>query len=226
MGRARDERALLADVIEAAGPEHPTLCEGWDSYDLLAHVVTRERVPKAGPGLVISRLHGMTERAEKATRAAHSFSELLAIFRSGPPRWQPTRLGPIDDATNLVEFFIHSEDVRRAPQHASEGAAGVLAPRELTPELRETLWASARRIARVAYRRVPGGVVLERTDVSGARSPAASRVVARKGEPAVVLSGPAAELLLYGYGRRTGAQVKISGDADLVAALTTARLGL
>ncbi|ONH22087.1 TIGR03085 family metal-binding protein [Pseudofrankia asymbiotica] len=226
MGRARDERALLADVIEAAGPEHPTLCEGWDSYDLLAHVVTRERVPKAGPGLVVPRLHGMTERAEKATRARHSFSELLAIFRSGPPRWQPTRIGPIDNATNLVEFYIHGEDVRRAPKGVPEGAAGVLAARELAPELRETLWAGARRFARVAYRRVPGGVVLERTDGPGAENPGASRVVARKGEPAVVLSGPAAELLLYGYGRRVGAQVEISGDQDLVAALSEARLGL
>jgi uncharacterized protein (TIGR03085 family) len=226
MGRARDERALLADVIEAAGPAHPTLCEGWDAYDLLAHVVTRERVLRAGAGLMIPKLHGITERAEQATRARHSFAELLTIFRSGAPRWQPTRLGPLDDATNLVEFYIHGEDVRRAPTGADEGAGGVLAARPLSPELRETLWTGARRFARLAYRRVPGGVILERTDAPAAGDPAAARAVARKGEPSVTLSGPASELLLYGYGRRTGAQVEISGDPALAEALATARLGL
>ncbi|MBL7499632.1 TIGR03085 family protein [Frankia sp. CNm7] len=232
MGRARDERALLADVIEAAGPGHPTLCEGWDTYDLVAHLVTRERVLKAGPGLVIPKLHGVTERAERATREKHTFPELVEIFRSGPPRWQPSRLGAFDDATNLIEFFIHAEDVRRAPaQPPGEaaagpggtstpgGAVGALGPRELSPELREKLWAAARRFARVAYRRVPFGVLLERTDGPG-------QTVARKGDPAVTLIGTAADLLLYGYGRRAGAQVKIIGDPDLVAALATARLGL
>ena len=29
---AKDERARLAEVLEAAGPDHPTLCEGWDTH--------------------------------------------------------------------------------------------------------------------------------------------------------------------------------------------------
>jgi len=213
MGSARDERALLADVIEAAGPDHPTLCEGWDTYRLVAHLVTRERVPKAGPGLIIPRLHGITERAEQATRASRSFPELVATFRSGPPAWQPSRIGPLDNATNLVEFFVHGEDVRRA------GPPGTLAAREPDPETREALWASARRMARLAYRRVPFGLVLQRTDGPG-------RAVARKGEPAVTLAGPAAELLLYGFGRRSAARVDLTGDPDLIATLGKTRLGL
>jgi uncharacterized protein (TIGR03085 family) len=212
MGSARDERALLADVIEAAGPDQPTLCEGWDAYDLVAHLVTRERVPKAAPGLIIPKLHGITERAEKATRAGHSFAELLATFRSGPPAWQPSRIPAFDNATNLVEFFVHGEDVRR-------GGTTPAAPRELSPELTDTLWASVRRMARLAYRRAPSGLVLQRTDGPG-------RVVARKGEPAVTLAGPAAEILLYAFGRRSAARVEITGDPALVATLAATPVGL
>src|SRR3954466_12386279 len=36
---AKRERLLLADLLEAVGPEAPTLCEGWNSRDLAAHVV-------------------------------------------------------------------------------------------------------------------------------------------------------------------------------------------
>jgi len=212
MGSARDERALLADTIEAAGPDHPTLCEGWDAYDLLAHLVTREHVPKAGPGLLIPRLHGITERAERATRAAHPFPELLATFRAGPARWQPSRIRAFDDATNTVEFFVHGEDVRRA------GPAGT-PPRDLEPRLRDALWASVRRMSRLAYRRVPSGLVLERADGPG-------RVVARKGDPAVTLFGPAAEILLHSFGRRTAAHVEITGDPGLVEAFRQAPTGL
>ncbi|WP_041259818.1 TIGR03085 family metal-binding protein [Pseudofrankia inefficax] len=227
MGSARDERALLADVIEAAGPDHPTLCEGWDTYDLVAHLVTRERVPKASPGLIIPRLHGITERAEKATRTARPFPELLTVFRSGPPAWQPSRIRAFDDATNLVEFFVHGEDVRRG------GAPGAVPARELSPELREKLWASVRRMARLSYRRVPFGLVLERTDslertdgTASSVSSGPSRVVARKGEPAVTLRGPAAELLLYGFGRRAAAQIEVTGDPGLIATLEKTPLGL
>ncbi|WP_238437059.1 MULTISPECIES: TIGR03085 family metal-binding protein [unclassified Frankia] len=221
MGSARDERALLADVIEAAGPDHPTLCEGWDTYDLVAHLVTRERVPKASPGLIIPKLHGITERAEKATRTARTFPELLTVFRSGAPAWQPSRIRAFDDATNLVEFFVHGEDVRRG------GAPEAVPARQLSPELREKLWASVRRMARLSYRRVPFGLVLGRTDST--TSPVASgpsRVVARKGEPAVTLRGPAAELLLYGFGRRSAAQIEVTGDPALIATLEKTPLGL
>ncbi len=111
---ARVQRQALADLLGEYGPAHPTLCAGWTNHDLAAHLVTRERSPWAAPGLVIGRLHGLTERAERATMRAHPYPDLIEIFRAGPPRWHPTRFGPLDDATNLVEFFIHAEDIRRS----------------------------------------------------------------------------------------------------------------
>ena len=43
---AKRERLLLADLLEAEGPEAPTLCEGWSTRDLAAHLIVRERRPE------------------------------------------------------------------------------------------------------------------------------------------------------------------------------------
>lgn len=40
---AREERAALAALLEDSGPDGPTLCEGWLTRDLAAHLVLRER---------------------------------------------------------------------------------------------------------------------------------------------------------------------------------------
>ena len=53
---AKRERLLLADLLETAGPDAPTLCEGWQTRDLAAHVVVRERRPDAVGGLLIKQL--------------------------------------------------------------------------------------------------------------------------------------------------------------------------
>ncbi len=36
------ERAALCDTLERFGPDAPTLCEGWQTIDLAAHLVARE----------------------------------------------------------------------------------------------------------------------------------------------------------------------------------------
>ena len=38
MSLARTERAALADLFEQVGPDQPTLCEGWQTLDLLIHL--------------------------------------------------------------------------------------------------------------------------------------------------------------------------------------------
>src|SRR5258706_5048708 len=49
---ARAERHALADTLLAAGPDAPTLCEGWATRDLAAHLVLRERRPDAAAGIL------------------------------------------------------------------------------------------------------------------------------------------------------------------------------
>jgi uncharacterized protein (TIGR03085 family) len=208
---ARAARQALAELLDERGPGHPTLCAGWTNHDLAAHLVTRERVPWAAPGLVISRLHGLTERAERATMRAHSYPELVEIFRAGPPWWQPTRFGPIDDATNLIEFFVHAEDIRRA------GVDEV--PRELDAATRDGMWAALRLVGLAGFRRAGVGVVAERVDRPGRRT-------LRAGSPAVEIVGLPEEIVLYAFGRRAVAQVELRGDGAEVERLREAPVGL
>jgi uncharacterized protein (TIGR03085 family) len=204
---ARAERAGLADVLREVGPVAPTLCAGWVARDLAAHLVTRERVPQAAPGLVIPRLHGITERAEQATARAHTFSELVERFRHGPPWWNPVRLGLFDDATNFVEFFVHHEDVRRASPD--------LPRREPQPPVRDRLWSTLRLAGAVRLLRARAGVVAERTDAPG-------RITLHRGSPELVIIGAPEDILLYVYGRREAARVDVRGDADALGGLCTA----
>src|SRR5205085_2871402 len=44
---AQRERHALADLFNAVGPDAPTLCAGWSTRDLAAHLVLREGHPAA-----------------------------------------------------------------------------------------------------------------------------------------------------------------------------------
>ena len=39
---AQQERTTLCDLLLECGPNTPTLCEGWSTADLAAHLVARE----------------------------------------------------------------------------------------------------------------------------------------------------------------------------------------
>src|SRR3954465_14194619 len=110
---AQIERAALADALLAVGPSAPTLCEGWTTSDLAAHVVARDRRPDAAPGVMIKALSGWTERVRIGYRDRHTFGALVGIVRE-TPKWSLAAIGPFDEVINAVEFFIHTEDVRRA----------------------------------------------------------------------------------------------------------------
>ncbi len=216
-GRARVRRGILADLLRELGPASPTLCAGWTAHDLAAHLVTRERVPWAGPGLVVGALHGITERAERATMRAHTYPELVEMFRAGPPRWHPTRFAAVDDAANLIEFYVHTEDLRRAmPGH--DVAGWNAAESDAAPD-RNAMWASLRLIGLAGFRQSTIGVVAERTDAPG-------RLTLRRREPVVEIVGPPEELLLYAFGRRAAARVELRGDPEAVERLAGAPSGV
>ena len=56
------ERRELSDLFEELGPDAPTLCEGWTTEDLAAHLVVRERHPTAAGGILIPALEQRTEQ--------------------------------------------------------------------------------------------------------------------------------------------------------------------
>ena len=53
MSVASDERAALCDLLDELGPDQPTLCEGWQTRDLAAHLVVREHRLDAAPGILL-----------------------------------------------------------------------------------------------------------------------------------------------------------------------------
>ena len=185
----------------------PTLCEGWQTRDLAAHLVLRERGLLASAGIVVKPLAGHTERVQ-AELAARPYGELVALLRSGPPPWMPMRLPSVDAAVNTIEFFVHHEDVRRA-QPGWE-------PRDLPAAQQEDLWRRLKRTATLAFRNAPVGVRLVRP---GGRS----GPPARAGEPVATITGEPAELVLYSLGRRDHAMV--SGDLALLPRLTKLTAG-
>ena len=50
------EREALADALASAGPDAPTLCEGWTAHDLAAHLIAREHRPDSTPGIYANML--------------------------------------------------------------------------------------------------------------------------------------------------------------------------
>lgn len=203
-GFARSERLALADLMLAEGPDAPTRCEGWTARDLAAHLVLRERRPDAALGLLAKPLSGYTQSVQRRLRD-RPWPSLVGAVRSGPPG--PLRA--LDEQMNLVEMFVHHEDVRRARPEWS--------PRSLDAAEEQALWARLRTMARLWRRRLPVAVTLD--------APGYGSVAAGPGAPQVTVTGPPGELLLFIFGRQDVARVELSGPDTAVARLKSARLG-
>jgi uncharacterized protein (TIGR03085 family) len=215
-GYARTERQALADTLTRVGPDGPTLCTGWRTADLAAHLVTRERRPIASAGIVIKPLSRVTDRVRTASRDRHPYEVLVDRVRTGPPAWSPTRVPTIDAAANTIEFFVHHEDVRRAGHHWE--------PRELDPDFEDELWARLRRSARMMFRAAPVGVTLVR-DTRQDR-PRQTMVAKPSTAQMVTVCGSAGELVLFAFGRTGAARVEPSGDPSAIDRLLAAKLGI
>lgn len=204
------ERRSLTELFGELGPDRPMLCAGWRTRELLVHLVLREsgNVP-ALAGLAIRRLAGRTEAVEARLRNV-GWADLLERFGTGPPSWSPFRLPVLGDAANLVEYYVHHEDVRRA--------APDWAPRTLPPAMQDALWRRLRSpFGRLLARKSPVGVRVERPDGAAA--------TVHSGGPTVTLRGAPGELVLYLFGRGTATTVELHGPRDAQAALAQASLG-
>lgn len=202
------ERSELCELFLARGPDAPTLCEGWTTLDLAAHLVIRERDPRAVLAIAGGQRGArLGERLMDRARA-RGLPALVERLREGPPL-VPWRVPGLRRVLNLNEWFVHHEDVRRAD---------TLGPRDDRPDLDDALWALLRRSARLLLRNVKGAsVALE--------APGLGEVPARGSGPAVRLIGSPQELTLYLNGRRSVAAVELAGPAAACRALEEARLG-
>lgn len=201
----RAERAALSELLEQVGPDAPTLCAGWSAHDLAAHLTLREKRPDAalrlGPALA--------EHARRLFESyrARPFLDLVNQFRSGPPRLSLFGLPGVDSLANLLEFYVHHEDVRRAGPRFTR--------RELAQDIEERLWRAVRRMSLLLFRTSPVGVLLRRPD--GVTAPV------RGGDPVVTIAGLPSEIALFAFGREARALVELSGEPAAVARLRAAR---
>ena len=206
---ARQERQELCDLFLEVGPDAPTLCAGWTTRDLAAHLIVRESRPDAALGILIKPLAGYAD-AVQAKVAMRPWPELVRDVRTGPPVLSPFRLPGAQGLADPFEFSIHHEDVRRAQADWS--------PRALPVAEQDLLWQRLARAGRLLARTSPVGVALRRSD-TGEMS------VAKPGSPSVTLIGEPLELVLRLYGRRE-CVVDVEGPEDAVARFESARFGV
>jgi uncharacterized protein (TIGR03085 family) len=202
---ARAERLALCSTLLQVGPAAETLCEGWLTRDLAAHLTLRDHRPDAQVGTHIPALAGYTQALQDKA-AARPFGELVDAVRSGPPLWSPTRLAAVDRVVNTAEFYVHHEDVLRAQPGWT--------PRPVSKSLQRALWPVCATVAQVAMRSAPVSVELV--------APGYGRKVVTGGEPLVQVEGAPGELLLFVFGRRQVAQVQLAGPPGAVEQLVGA----
>jgi uncharacterized protein (TIGR03085 family) len=215
---ARDERLALCTLLDKAGPDAPTLCEGWRTIELAAHLVLREHRPDAAVGILGGPLASYTERVLRDISRRVPYSQLVQMIRTGPPRLSVYAIPGVDARLNFTEYFVHHEDVRRA-QPGWE-------PRELHQRLIEQIWSGLSR-ARLMLRKVPVGIEFARDDLTDRPGEQQTvRLTVRPRTPVVTVIGAPAELLLWTFGRTSAAQVKLEGAEADVAALQQASWGV
>src|SRR5580700_5439680 len=211
MSYARDERVALCALLADLGPDQPTLCEGWQTADLAAHLVLRERRPDASAGIIGGPLARYTRMVQSRLAQRTPYADLIKLIRTGPPRFSPMGIPGADERINVVEFFVHHEDVRRAQPDWE--------PREIDQALSDIFWRRLG-VARLLLRKAPVGVELVRE--GGQSRDGRVRITAKAKTPVVTVIGTPAELTLWCMGRTSAARVRLDGsDADVAALRAT-----
>ena len=213
MSFARDERVALCALLDETGPEAPTLCKGWQTLDLAAHLVLREHRPDAAAGVMGGPLAGHTERVRRMIIARTPYQQLVDEVRNGPPRLSVFSIPGMDERLNTVEYFVHHEDVRR-------GADG-WEPRDIGAGLTDLLWQRLK-VARLLFRKAPVGIELVRDDAPAGPDRRRVRITAKARTPMVTVTGGPAELTLWALGRTAAARVRLDGSEPDVRKLTQA----
>jgi len=207
MSVAQRERAALVETLRSVGPDAPTLCGGWTTRDLTAHLVLREYRLDAAPGIAVPALAGYTAKVQKQIAESTDWDALLAKFAAGPPLYSPLKL--LDPLANVTEMFVHHEDVRRAVPGWQ--------PRELDAAETAALRRPIPMLSRMAMARVPARVSL--------RTPDGETVCTVGRGPKLTITAEAPELLLFAFGRNE-VRADFAGDDDTIAAVKAAERGL
>ena len=182
----------LRHVLDELGPDQPTLCEGWTTRDLAAHVVVRDRRPDAAIGMLIPPLRAHGERVRGA-QAAKPYEVTLAELRR-PPRFSLGGNPWTENLINSGEFFIHHEDARRGQPDWQ--------PRDLAAADAETLWRQSRFTGRLVLGRLRLPVRV--------RAEGFGQFEIGSG-PLTTVTGPPGEVTLFLSGRQGASRVEVDG---------------
>jgi uncharacterized protein (TIGR03085 family) len=215
MRYARDERIALCALLDETGPREPTLCAGWTTADLAAHLVLREHRPDAGLGMLGGPMAAYTSSVQRKLAKRVPFPQLVQTIRNGPPRLSLFGLPGADELANVVEFFVHHEDVRRARPGWE--------PRKIDQGLAEALWRRLR-MARWILRKAPVGVELARDDEPEPTASGGPRIrfTAKARTPVVTVTGAPGELTMWALGRADAARVRLDGSEAAISAINAA----
>lgn len=189
----QSERQFTVDLLKKLKPEQwsaQTLCEGWGVEELAAHLVTRERNIIGGFGLVVPSLQKLHDKrlAKVAARGHEYIIEKLVKY----PWYMPASI-------NVAEFWVHNEDFLRGELRMKRPAP--------TKKENEIIWSSLKGLVKVRKTMLKdlGDVELKNTE----NNEEIEINFDSKNKKTIVV-GTAGELLLFFYGRRNAAKVKIA----------------
>ncbi|WP_460490657.1 TIGR03085 family metal-binding protein [Corynebacterium nasicanis] len=199
MSFSATERERLAALLLDAGPDAPTLCEGWTTRDLAVHLHLRENRPLAAAGMFVPALAGQLAPASARARQ-EDYATLVRKWAAGPGKWNPVRF--VDKQMNTAEHFVHHEDVRRGD--------GVARPREFSAAVTRALHGILRVLAPRMLKGSAAPVILHPHGLPRIVA-VDERGVSGDGENVVRVTGEVGEILLWVFGRDV-VEVSIDGN--------------
>lgn len=195
----RAERVALADDLTGLSSSEwstPSLCEGWDVHDVLAHLVDSAKETRLRFLFRLARARfdfdAANERGLADERAADP-AVTMAAFRAVVDR---TTTPPAPKETRLVEAFVHGEDIRR-PLGIARVYPTPLVVRAIEFQARTSASMGGGRTLVVGTNLVATDADLDHGEGPRVEGPAISILLAASGRPAGLtdLSGDGVELL-------------------------------
>lgn len=208
-----EEREYFVKTLEELSAKQwkaDTLCAGWNVEDLAAHLLVRERGnPLARAGILVSFLHHYHDRGIEKTKSIGHTAMIKRL--SNPPAWIP------GFSTNLIELYVHNEDLLRG---------GLKRSRKIDDELAMALAGFVPTLARFALRRLPKPMLITVQETLTGDEVEVQRGTTSGDAPHLIIRGQPGELVLLFMGRGRHAQVEVDGDDEALASYRLTDVGV
>lgn len=186
------ERSYTVDLLKKLKPQQwqaRTLCLDWSVEDLSAHLVAREHSAVGGLGLISERFYSLHQsRLEKVKKKGHKY--IISELEKMP--WY------IPASANVAEFWIHNEDILRGELNMKRSEPDL--------EVQKYFWSTLKLLARLQKSTLSdlGSVILENTQTNQLIT-----LTNHHSDKNTIIKGLPGELLLYFYGRKEAAKIKL-----------------